>query len=490
MNIKRLLISLLATCFFASQAMALDVLIADDYHGSSNLDQLDALIPNHTLTHSDNSDSSNDPVLTIDLAALTPYDVVIFYASGHDNSGRKITQAEFDILTQYIEGGGHLIVTGYDTLGSPSDLLLADLVRSRTTGDDASSSDEGWKVTSENHPIVNGPNGDFRGQSLTTANSDHDDATADASQNSVSLGALIDPDYYQGDKVIYTPSIGAGGSVGYWTGNSYGNDWIPSEHTDGDKALAILRNWLDAYTVDSDGDSTPDVADLCAADPNKSNPGVCGCGSSDADLDGDGKAACEEDCPADANKVAPGACGCGLADTDSDGDGWPECFDLCPGDTSKVAPGFCGCGKTDGDDDKDGIPNCFEQCPADPAKVFAGLCGCGVADTDANGNGVADCDANGELKAILNAAKTAVNKLNKKKKSTKKEAKNLMKKVVAYVNATLGSLSVLDASVDLPGLTNTANKAVKKAARFKKSFKKDKKKAKNALADLEGGLAS
>jgi nitrous oxidase accessory protein NosD len=57
------------------------------------------------------------------------------------------------------------------------------------------------------------------------------------------------------------------------------------------------------------------VPDLCPADPNKTEPGVCGCGVPDTDTDADGTPNCHDACPTDPNKIAPGACGCGLAET-------------------------------------------------------------------------------------------------------------------------------------------------------------------------------
>jgi hypothetical protein len=48
---------------------------------------------------------------------------------------------------------------------------------------------------------------------------------------------------------------------------------------------------------DADGDGTPDCADLCPNDPNKVEPGICGCGFPDTDLDNDGLADCFDACP-------------------------------------------------------------------------------------------------------------------------------------------------------------------------------------------------
>ncbi len=89
-------------------------------------------------------------------------------------------------------------------------------------------------------------------------------------------------------------------------------------------------------------------ADNCPSDPNKTEPGQCGCGVADTDRDGDLAADCMDGCPADAAKLASGICGCGVADTDSDGDGTANCRDGCPADSKKIAPGVCGCGVAEG----------------------------------------------------------------------------------------------------------------------------------------------
>jgi hypothetical protein len=111
------------------------------------------------------------------------------------------------------------------------------------------------------------------------------------------------------------------------------------------------------------GDVTPDRNDNCPSDPNKTEPGICGCGVSDTDSDVDGTPDCLDSCPADPNKTEPGTCGCGIADVDTDGDGTLDCNDNCPSDPGKTEPGLCGCGTPDTDTDGDGTPDCNDNCP-------------------------------------------------------------------------------------------------------------------------------
>ncbi len=53
-------------------------------------------------------------------------------------------------------------------------------------------------------------------------------------------------------------------------------------------------------------------------------------------------------CPSDSSKVEPGVCGCGVSDADSDRDGTPDCKDGCKTDPNKTQPGGCGCGVPEG----------------------------------------------------------------------------------------------------------------------------------------------
>jgi hypothetical protein len=205
-----------------------------------------------------------------------------------------------------------------------------------------------------------------------------------------------------------------------------------------------------ASCPDTDGDGVNDCIDGCPNDPQKTAPGICGCGVSDVDGDIDGTADCHDNCPLnpnpqqadadfdgvgnvcdncpqvsnpqqldadgdgvgnacdgcpqDANKTSPGTCGCGVPDVDSDGDGTLDCLDGCPSDPNKIAPGICGCGTADIDSDGDGTPNCNDGCPSDPTKIAPGICGCGTPDIDGDGDGIANCVDNCPTIANANQA--------------------------------------------------------------------------------------
>ena len=143
---------------------------------------------------------------------------------------------------------------------------------------------------------------------------------------------------------------------------------------------------------DADGDGVFGCADECPRDPDKAEPGQCGCGVPDTDTDDDGAADCIDQCPQDSDKTDPGVCGCGVPDNDADGDDVMDCEDDCPFDPAKVSPGICGCGVPDDDSDGDETPDCEDDCPFDPAKATPGLCGCGVPDDDSDGDETPDCN--------------------------------------------------------------------------------------------------
>ena len=137
---------------------------------------------------------------------------------------------------------------------------------------------------------------------------------------------------------------------------------------DGDFIGNSCDNCIDTINplqTDIDRDGTGDACDLCKDDPEKTEPGQCGCGVEDGDEDGDGVADCIDNCPKDGEKSEPGQCGCGFSDADEDGDGVANCNDECPKDGQKTTPGNCGCQKqeSNSDRDNDGVLDCIDNCP-------------------------------------------------------------------------------------------------------------------------------
>ena len=92
-------------------------------------------------------------------------------------------------------------------------------------------------------------------------------------------------------------------------------------------------------------DSQHQYVDLCPHSDLRF-PGPCGC--DDTDDDEDGTYNCLDKCPDDPEKTAPGVCGCGVSDTpervsDPDADGVPSCLDVCPQNRWKSTDDGCGC---------------------------------------------------------------------------------------------------------------------------------------------------
>lgn len=169
-----------------------------------------------------------------------------------------------------------------------------------------------------------------------------------------------------------------------------------------------------------------DPDDACPDDPDKYEPGACGCGQSDADSNANGTADCldspeqpardsdgdgildpEDNCPAQFNPEQGDWDADGLGDycdncsgdanpdqADSDGDHVGNACDRCPDDPAKSSPGRCGCGAAEtGDRDEDGWADCTDQCPDDPSKIAPGVCGCGQEEStgDFDQDTIIDC---------------------------------------------------------------------------------------------------
>ncbi|MGA1842166.1 MAG: putative metal-binding motif-containing protein [bacterium] len=147
--------------------------------------------------------------------------------------------------------------------------------------------------------------------------------------------SIYDPNYIYYDTYPY-PYTGyyggyasAGGGYGYGSGLYYGGNgsnlyspgignfyqYFFDADNDGlgDPNKSIIATSKPEGYVSSAGDSCPD-------DPNKTEPGICGCGVADIDADQDGSYECQGDCDETDNTVYPGATEiCDGKDNDCDG---------------------------------------------------------------------------------------------------------------------------------------------------------------------------
>ena len=190
-----------------------------------------------------NNNDSDGIAYTDDPSFLSNWDVIIWYQSGYDDYGRDITQAEHDAMEAWLQNGGRLLVTGYDVMGSPDDPLMADLIRSSSYGD---YTDGYYSDVVADHPISNGPYGNYVGDTdIEAADDDNDDAVADTSRGAVAVSLV---NYELGDniaKIMATEDTGTGMKVVFWNGNDYIDDWNdPSSYPELNDLLRNTLVWL------------------------------------------------------------------------------------------------------------------------------------------------------------------------------------------------------------------------------------------------------
>lgn len=156
---------------------------------------------------------------TSDAGFLRYYDNVVWYASGL-GTGRQISEGEKTALNQFLNVGGNLLVTGLDTLGSPTDERLADVVRSDGSGDGPIA--YGFAITDGDHVITNGPYGSFAtGSLLIAGHPDHDQAQVGPVWDGSSVASL-----HSGYEKIMVTEVPSGRRVVYWNGNHGLADWL------------------------------------------------------------------------------------------------------------------------------------------------------------------------------------------------------------------------------------------------------------------------
>lgn len=92
--------------------------------------------------------------------------------------------------------------------------------------------------------------------------------------------------------------------------------------------------------------SCSELAEFCCASTGGELSDLPTC---EADLDGDGvDGVCGDACPGDMAKLEPGVCGCGISDADADFDSVSDCQDVCPGQDDTI------------DADDNSIPDCLQ----------------------------------------------------------------------------------------------------------------------------------
>ncbi len=130
--------------------------------------------------------------------------------------------------------------------------------------------------------------------------------------------------------------------IGTYTIYVYPFSGDPNNGKGGNFTVDISSGPLDSDCsdpTDSDNDGTADCNDGCPNDPEKTDPGICGCGISDLDSDGDSTADCNDPCPNDVNDECQADLDCGECFKGScDGVCHPkEVGTLCPDCTSTPA---------------------------------------------------------------------------------------------------------------------------------------------------------
>ena len=179
----------------------------------------------HSFTIYDNNGSTG--VHTSNMALLNMYNTIIFHE--HD---RVLGTTEATNLTAWVNAGGRLLVTGYDSLGSPTDSVLAGVVNCIGPGDGPFSGT--LSVVNGTHPIMLGPAQAFPlGTALTAASTDHDQCSPGAGAiQLVTVGGTS-------SKLLVTDNVGGGtGKVLYWNGNGSTSgplvDWLGTGGTQPD----------------------------------------------------------------------------------------------------------------------------------------------------------------------------------------------------------------------------------------------------------------
>jgi len=195
-----------------------EMLLLDDQGGFGPLAQ--TLIQEDVLVTVINDELLNGFIALLSTDYLSYFDFVVYAERGAGGLGGLMKAEVGSSLEAYVQQGGHLLVTGYNALGNPPDSNLEQLIRA-SQSDDLNSKNPLWSLSALDHPILNGPYGDFRNRAFSGTGYDDDLVVPDAGQGAVQLARLGTG---QSAKIIFTDLPGNAGSVGFWNGGLSGTD--------------------------------------------------------------------------------------------------------------------------------------------------------------------------------------------------------------------------------------------------------------------------
>ncbi|MCH7224977.1 lamin tail domain-containing protein [Haloferula sp. A504] len=183
----------------------------------------------------------------LDATFLDSFAVIVYSETGFQSVGSVIPANVAAGLENYVNAGGHLLVTGNDVFAHPADGAMASLVGSTSTADYFVSLDT-WVVPDIDHPVLNGPYGNFRGQTFTGINfrdfsGGYDTAEPNVAAGTIELATLGSP---RGTgKLLFTDRPGPAGSVTFWNGGTADPNVDPQDELlAGTETGSIFRNYL------------------------------------------------------------------------------------------------------------------------------------------------------------------------------------------------------------------------------------------------------
>jgi len=220
-------ITVIALCFaMVLGASAYSLLLLDDSSADyglpdsyRNLDSVESVLTDMGIgfDHWHNNWILNK---TSDFQFLQKYNIILWY-----NDNRAISQSEYSAMLKWVGEGNCLVVTGEDSLGSPNDPLMAELVGSIIYGDCPYCSD--FTITRPESWIADGEAGYYDGTyPIIDYTSDQDKAAPKLPGTYAVAVNLIGDNVLGPAKILVTENVKPlGGIVIYWNGNRDAAEW-------------------------------------------------------------------------------------------------------------------------------------------------------------------------------------------------------------------------------------------------------------------------